>query len=422
MPETDQRDSSKLNIWLPLLFSLVMVIGMVLGARLAKTMDFNDSPKRELIMHKGQPSTLEEVMRFIDARYVDDINAEEISEDLIAELLKELDPHSNYLTPESVSRINEDLEGNFNGIGIEFIIMEDTIHVIKTIANGPSEKAGILSGDRIIQVGDSLVAGAGIPQDQLVNLIRGSKGSKVKLDVKRRGHAELIPITVTRDAIPIYSLDAAFEISKGVLFAKLNRFSATTYKEFMQGVEKYIDPDQKYQLILDLRDNPGGFLDEAVDILCQIFEERDRLLVYTEGGNTKRIEYKTTGRNFYSFESVAILVDEGSASASEIIAGAIQDWDRGYIIGRRTFGKGLVQEQYPLKNGGALRLTTARYYTPAGRSIQRDYSNGEKAYYDDMEHRFENGGQYSQDSLAWQDSTEYQTNGGRIVYGGGGID
>lgn len=417
MPESENSNSKPINVWLPLLLSLMTVVGMVIGARLSKSMDRNyHSASNQLLFQKGEPSTLEEVMRFIDARYVDEVDEDEISQELIDQLLNNLDPHSNYLSPESVQRVNEDLEGNFSGIGIEFIILEDTINVIKPTPGGPSERAGILAGDKIIAVDDSLIAGQSIAQDILLNMIRGKQGSEVELSLKRKGLAELKNVEVKREAIPIHSLDAAYEIEPGVLFTKLNRFSATTYREFMEGIEKIIDEKQSYQLIIDLRNNPGGYLNEAVDILCQIFEEKDKLMVYTKGSNTRKLEYNTTGRNFFQIESVAILIDEGSASASEIIAGAIQDWDRGYIVGRRTFGKGLVQEQYPLRNGGALRLTVARYYTPSGRCIQRDYSEGETAYYENADKNFDEAGDSS-----LVDSTEFKTESGRVVYGGGGI-
>lgn len=422
MPESGNPLPKPLNIWLPLLLSLMIVIGMVIGARLSRTMDINNHVSTERVVHKGQPSTLEEIMRYIDARYVDDVNEDEISQELIEKLLSRLDPHSNYLSPESLQRINEDLDGNFNGIGIEFMVLEDTINVITPILGGPSDQAGVLAGDKIIKVSDTLVAGANFPQESIVKLIRGERGTDVTLEVKREGLADLLSIKVTRDVIPINSLDVAYEIAPQVLYTKLNRFSATTYREFMEGIEKCIDEEKKYHLIIDLRNNPGGYLNEAVDILCQLFSEKDRLLVYTEGSNTKRIEYKSTGRNFFNVESIAVLVDEGSASASEIIAGAIQDWDRGYIIGRRTFGKGLVQEQYPLRNGGALRLTVARYFTPAGRCIQRDYSEGDDAYYREASNRLTITNGTLADSVSWQDSTEFTTKSGRIVYGGGGIE
>lgn len=422
MPESGSPLSKPLNIWLPLLLSLIMVIGMVIGARLSRSMDNNHHARTEMVVHKGQPSTLEEIMRYIDARYVDEVNGEDISKELIDQLLGRLDPHSNYLSPESLQRINEDLDGNFNGIGIEFMVLEDTINVITPILGGPSDQAGVMAGDKIIKVADTLVAGASYPQESIVKLIRGERGTEVMLHVQRDGLADLLPIKVTRDVIPIHSVDVAYEIEPQVLYVKLNRFSATTYREFMEGIEKYIDEEKKYHLILDLRNNPGGYLNEAVDILSQLFPQEDKLLVYTEGNNTRRIDYKSTGRNFFSIESIAVLVDEGSASASEIIAGAIQDWDRGYIIGRRTFGKGLVQEQYPLRNGGALRLTIARYFTPAGRCIQRDYSAGEDAYYKEANERQIAAITSDVDSLAWSDSTEFTTQSGRIVYAGGGID
>ena len=421
MPEQEIISKQKLNIWLPLLFSLVLVIGMILGARLNEAM--NPQPKSDKVaaIPIKQPGTVEELIRFIEARYVDDVNVKKISEAAINKILDELDPHSAFIPAEKVATVREQLDGSFVGVGIEFIVLEDTITVVKPSIGGPAEKAGLLAGDQIISVDDSLVAGMSYLTNDFMSLFRGEQGSMTQVKVKREGVSELLSFDIVRDQIQMPSLDVAYEIQPKVGFIKLSRFSSETSAEFIQALETLVEEKEVEKLIVDLRDNPGGYLQEAVEILSQLFSEKDKLLVYTEGEKSNRLDYKTTGRPFYQIKDIAVLVNENSASASEIIAGAIQDWDRGYIIGRRSFGKGLVQEQYNLSDGSVLRLTVARYYTPSGRSIQKDYQYGEDDYNAEFSDRLNSGELFFPDSIKVVDSMAYETPSGRLVYGGGGI-
>ena len=424
MPEQNIRNQDlavkkQLNIWLPLVFSLVLVIGMLLGSRLTESMGPKTQKKSNNILPVKEPGTLEELVRFIDARYVDDVDVQEISEDAIHHILDQLDPHSTYISSEKVAKVREQLNGSFVGVGIEFIMVDDTITVLKPSAEGPAFSAGILAGDQIITVNDSLIAGQGLESSDFMKLFRGERGTQAKVTVKRK--SELLSFTITRDEVKLPSLDVAYELEDGIGFIKLSRFSSETSAEFIQALERLVEQDQVKKLIIDLRDNPGGYLTEAVEILSQLFSEKDRLLVFTEGEKSTRLEYKTTGRPFYQIEEVAILINENSASASEIIAGAIQDWDRGYIVGRRSFGKGLVQEEYSLRDGSALRLTIARYYTPSGRSIQKNYEAGEDRYNAEFDQRWSGGELFVADSIKQVDSLAFETPSGRLVYGGGGI-
>jgi len=424
MPEVNSSDqiqsgTKQLNIWLPLLFSLVLVIGMLLGARLTESMGPSPKKKAHNILPVQEPGTLEELVRFIDARYVDDVNVQEISEDAIHHILDQLDPHSTYISAEKVSEVREQLEGSFVGIGIEFLVVDDTITVVKPSKDGPAFNAGILAGDQIITVNDSLIAGQGLETKEFMKLFRGERATQAMVKIKRG--KENLDFKITRDEVKLPSLDVAYEIEEGIGFIKLSRFSAETSAEFIQALERLVEQDQVKKLIIDLRDNPGGYLTEAVEILSQLFSEKDKLLVFTEGEKSSRLEYKTTGRPFYQIDEVAVLINENSASASEIIAGAIQDWDRGYIVGRRSFGKGLVQEEYSLRNGSALRLTIARYYTPSGRSIQKNYNNGEDRYNAEYDQRWASGELFFQDSIKQVDSLAFETPSGRLVYAGGGV-
>ncbi|MEL6357944.1 MAG: S41 family peptidase [Bacteroidota bacterium] len=301
------------------------------------------------------------------------------------------------------------------------MMVEDTIIVVSPVSGGPSEAVGILAGDKIIMIEDSLVAGPKAEGVDPTKLLRGEKGTKVNIQVKRFGKDELIPFTITRDAIPMHSLDAAYTIADKTAYFKLNRFSARTYEEFQRALERLIEQEGIENVILDLRHNPGGYLEQATKILSQFFPDRGKLLVYTEGSHTPRKDYNSNGRAFFTLGDVAVLIDEGSASASEIVAGAIQDHDRGIIIGRRSFGKGLVQEQYELKDGSALRLTVSRYFTPSGRSIQKSYEEGETEYNNDLSERFESGELYGTGKINIDSNLIFYTDAGHPVYGGGGI-
>ncbi len=414
----------KLNIWLPVLFSLVLVTGMLIGTKMQSnppTVAAIEVPKKEEL----PPSTLgqgklEELIRYIEARYVDDVNKDELVKEAIDNILFQLDPHSSYISAKQLKQVNEQLEGSFDGIGIEFVVVDDTVMVVAAIAGGPAEKAGILSGDKIVMIEDSLTVGDNIDYEGILGKLKGERGSNINIGIRRGNDKDLIRFKLTRDRIPVNSVEVAYMLDEETGYIKINRFSANTYEEFMKTLEDLVDKKGMKHLVMDLRQNGGGYLQEATNILSQLFKEKDKLLVYTEGKNVTRSEYKSTGRNFYDVENIAVLTDEGSASASEIIAGAIQDWDRGIIIGRRTFGKGLVQEQYRLRDGSAIRLTVARYYTPSGRCIQKPYED--RDHYDlDVAGRIENGEMYDETKIEFQDTTKYFTSGGRVVYGGGGV-
>lgn len=423
MVDHKENQPKKINIWLPLLLALVMVGGMLIGNGMQKApvikISSNDKLELGTVRESGR---VEELIRYIDSRYVDDIDRDKLIEKAISNVLGDLDPHSNYISAKELKAVNEQLDGNFEGVGIEFLIVEDTIVVVAPIVGGPSEKAGIMAGDKIVQIGDSTVAGQTYATSDVVKQLKGEKGTTVKVGVLRGKTRELLSFDITRDQIPLNSLEVAYMLDEKTGYLKLNRFSSTTYKEFMASIEDLVDNEQMEDLVLDLRQNPGGYLLEATKMLSQLVEDVDKLIVYTEGRTTKRSEYKTTGKTFYKIGKVAILIDEGSASASEIVAGAIQDWDRGIIVGRRSFGKGLVQEQYDLKDGSALRLTVARYFTPSGRCIQKSYDDL-SAYDNDVVTRFNNGELINGDSLVRTDSdtTAFYTEDGRVVYGGGGI-
>lgn len=360
-------------------------------------------------------------MYFINKLYVDKIDEKKLSDDVVKALLHELDPHSSYISEKEVKEMNEPLEGNFDGVGISFNMMTDTLYVIETISGGPAEKVGILPGDKIIYVGDTLIAGVKMPNKKVMSLLRGPKGTKVDVKVQRRGVPDLIEFIITRDKIPIYSLDAAYMIDKKTGYIRLNRFGATTTDEFNEACKK-LKQEGMQNLILDLQNNGGGYLTAAIE-LADEFLDKDKLIVYTEGANQPKKNEKSTSKGLFEQGKLIVLINEYSASASEIVSGAIQDWDRGVIVGRRSFGKGLVQRQIPLPDGSQLRLTTARYYTPTGRCIQKPYENGkEENYAMDVIERYNKGEMMHADSIHFPDSLKYQTLiNKRTVYGGGGI-
>ena len=358
----------------------------------------------------------------IHNNYVDRIELDTLYEKAIPAILSELDPHSEYIPAKMFDSVNESLEGEFDGIGIVFNAMTDTITVLSVIPQGPSDKAGIRAGDRVIRIDNKDVAGQHIPQDSMVKLMRGPRGSKVKLSVKRASLDELVDITIKRAAIEVHSVTAAFMLDReaGIGYLRLAQFSRTSYAEICNAMER-LKSEGMTSIILDLRGNGGGFLDQVVNILNE-FLERGKLLVYTEDRHGRRVTEYSDGTGRYTDTSIAVLVDEISASSSEILAGAIQDNDRGLVIGRRTFGKGLVQAQIPFSDGSAMRLTVARYYTPSGRSIQRPYTNGdEMSYRMDLVNRINHHELFSKDSIHFDESMKYKTSAGRTVYGGGGI-
>lgn len=357
----------------------------------------------------------------ISRLYVDEVNEEELVEKAIISMLEELDPHSTYTNAEEARKMNEPLEGEFEGIGIQFQMMEDTLLVVQPVSGGPSEKVGILAGDRITAVEDTLIAGVKMSTEEIMSRLRGPKGSVVKLTIIRRDIDEPLTFDVKRDKIPIYSLDASYMIAPTIGYIRLNKFGANTIEEFQAALSKLQGQGMK-DLILDLQGNGGGYLNAAIDLANEFLPQKS-LIVYTEGKASKRSEFVAKGNGNFLKGKLVVLVDEYSASASEIVSGAIQDWDRGTIVGRRTFGKGLVQRPIDLPDGSMIRLTIARYYTPSGRCIQKPYVKGEEEDYDnDLAKRLEHGELMHADSIHLPDSLMFKTKRlGRTVYGGGGI-
>lgn len=361
------------------------------------------------------------MLRLIESFYVDTTNIEKITENAIIHMLAELDPHSMYISAEEVDKMNEPLEGSFDGIGISFNILKDTLRVVEVIAGGPSEKVGLAAGDRIVQIDGENVAGVGIQNSAVMSKLRGKKGTRVSLEVLRRRESKPLQFTIIRDKIPIYSMDASYMIEEEIGYIKLSRFAKTTGNEIEEAINKLKTNPKFNSLILDLRGNGGGFLSMAIELADQ-FLPADKLVVYTDGMHTAREEYHTNRNKQLEDYKLVILLDEGSASASEIVSGAIQDWDRGLIIGRRSFGKGLVQRPFPLTDGSIVRLTVAHYYTPSGRCIQKPYDKGSENYEMDYFNRLEHGELFNEDSIKFDESQRYETlESKRAVYGGGGI-
>ena len=371
----------------------------------------DDSPIRKLTIAEMAVNNL----------YVDSVDESKLVEDAIRGMLKELDPHSSYSTPKEVKALNEPLQGNFEGIGVQFNMIEDTLLVIQPTVKGPSEKVGILAGDRIITVNDTAIAGVKMPKEDIMKRLRGPRGTKVNLGIVRRGVPETLHFTVVRDKIPVHSIDAVYMIRPEVGYIRIGSFGATTYSEFMEGIAKLEKKGMK-QLILDLQDNGGGYLQAAVQLANEFLEKGD-LIVYTEGRATGRMDYHCDGTGRIRRLPVTVLVNEFTASAAEIVSGAIQDHDRGTIVGRRTFGKGLVQRPVDLPDGSMIRLTVAHYYTPTGRCIQKPYKKGDlKEYEQDFDNRLKRGELTNRDSIHFADSLKFQTlREHRTVYGGGGI-
>lgn len=368
-----------------------------------------NSPSRKLQLAEFAISNL----------YVDKVDEDKMVETAIVSMLEQLDPHSTYSNPEEVRKLNEPLQGNFDGIGIQFNMATDTLFVIQPVSGGPSEKVGILAGDRIIQVNDTLIAGVKMSTEEIMRRLRGKKGTEVNLKIMRRGVGELLSFTVKRDKIPVYSLDASYMVTDKIGYIRINRFAATTGKEFQDALSALQKQGMK-DLILDLQGNGGGYLNAAIELANQFLEKKE-LIVYTEGRRNPRSEFRAEGNGRFRKGRLIVLVDEFSASASEIVSGAVQDWDRGMIVGRRTFGKGLVQRPVDLPDGSMIRLTVARYYTPSGRCIQKPYESIEQ-YNRDLIDRYNRGEMVSADSIHFPDSLKYTTHKlRRTVYGGGGI-
>ena len=353
--------------------------------------------------------------------YVDSVNEDKLAEDGIRGMIEKLDPHSTYLTAKEVKDANEPLQGNFEGIGVQFNMVEDTLLVIQTVSNGPSERVGILAGDRIVSVNDTAIAGVKMSKEEIMKRLRGPKGTIALLGIVRRGIQDQLTFKVVRDKIPLHSIDAAYMVRPHVGYIRIGNFGATTYDEFCESMKK-LQKEGMQSLILDLQENGGGYLHAAVQIAEEFLQEND-LVVYTEGRRIQRSEYKAKGGGLFTKGKVVVLVDSYTASAAEIVSGAIQDHDRGIVVGRRTFGKGLVQRPIELPDGSMIRLTVAHYYTPSGRCIQKPYEKGNKRdYSEDMLHRLKNGELMSADSVHFADSLKYYTlKKHRVVYGGGGI-
>ena len=361
------------------------------------------------------------LLRLVDSYYVDSTKIGDLTEKAIVEVLRNLDPHSVYISKEEVEKMNEPLQGNFEGVGISFNVFRDTLMVVTTIPGGPSEKVGLRAGDRIVQVDAKKIASIGLKNTDVYDLLRGKKGTKVDLKIKRKGELNILDFTVIRDKIPINSLDASYMLNENTGYIKLNKFSATTTSEFYDAIKALKTSSKLNSLVLDLRGNGGGYLTAAIELADQ-FLTAYKLVVYTSGLHAEKKEYSATPLGELEQGKLIVLIDEGSASASEIVSGAIQDWDRGVLIGRRSYGKGLVQQPFPLTDGSMIRLTTAHYYTPSGRCIQKPYTEGVEAYQKDYMHRIENGELFSKDSVVQNKTEKFLTKTTkRTVYGGGGI-
>jgi carboxyl-terminal processing protease len=409
-----EYNNSNFNIVLPIVIALSVITGIVIAELLNK-----DNTASTILIPQTKDK-LNMVIDYVENEYVDKISREELAEIAIPKFLEELDPHTIYFTAEEAKGLDEELEGNFQGIGIQFNIFRDTVLVVSTIKDGPSEKQGLLAGDRIVKVNDTIIAGVGITNDLVMKKLKGPSGSIVSLKIWRKGHKELIPIKISRGNVPLRSVDAYYMVDKEIGYVKISTFSSNTHNQFVEAIFAMKKSGIK-SVIIDLRNNAGGYLNSATNITDE-FLESGKLLVYTEGqARPRKTTTSTTKRSACLDLEVVVLIDEFSASASEILAGAIQDNDRGFIIGRRSYGKGLVQEATTFDDGSVIRLTTARYYTPSGRSIQKPYGKGLDEYYADIYNRYAHGEFSEKDSIIQNDSLIFHTSKGRPVYGGGGI-
>jgi len=409
------NQEKKSNPYLPFFFALVLTAGVAIGYFLT----FNSSPAGNTGFHSKPNSRINNLLDYIEMQYVDTINRASLENKTIIAMLKSLDPHSDYIPAADFSAVNEPLEGNFDGIGVEFNIINDTIRVVNPIIGGPSEKLGIKAGDKIISVNNKPVAGIKITNKQVFENLRGKSGTQVLVSVMRAGQKRPLDFDITRGKIPIYSIDVAYMLQPEIGFIKISRFAGTTYDEYLSAFNDLSKKGMK-KLVLDLRGNGGGFLKTAVD-LSDEFLAKGLQIVYTQGKSHPKKIYTASTKGSFENSDLVVLIDEGSASASEIVAGALQDNDRATIIGRRSFGKGLVQDQLDLPDGSAVRLTIARYYTPTGRCIQKPYDGSLDEYYNEEVERFAHGELYNADSIKLDKSKVYTTPAGKKVYGGGGI-
>lgn len=407
-------NNKKSNRFMPLMMALCVVIGIIVGSFYSNHFSGN----RLSIINTGT-NRINNLLHIIDDQYVDKVNLDSLVEDAMPKILTELDPHSVYISAKDVEAANQDLQGSFSGVGIQFVIRQDTIHVQNVIQNGPAERAGILAGDKIVMVDDQTFVGKAVTNQEAMRRLKGPKNTKVKIGVLRYGHSKPQSFVVTRGDIPIKSVSATYMIDDKTGYIRIKSFGETTYAELLVALAK-LGESGFQNLIIDLRDNTGGYLQSAVQMANE-FLPKNKLIVYTEGRKSPRQDFRSDGRGSYKQTPLVVLINEGSASASEIFAGAMQDNDRATVIGRRSFGKGLVQKQIEFSDGSMVRLTIARYYTPSGRCIQKPYVHGETDdYAQDLMSRYEHGEFFSQDSIK-HTGPKYHTSNGRVVYGGGGI-
>lgn len=407
-------NNKKSNRFMPLMMALCVVIGIIVGSFYSNHFSGN----RLSIINTGT-NRINNLLHIIDDQYVDKVNLDSLVEDAMPKILTELDPHSVYISAKDVEAANQDLQGSFSGVGIQFVIRQDTIHVQNVIQNGPAERTGILAGDKIVMVDDQTFVGKAVTNQEAMKRLKGPKNTKVKIGVLRYGHSKPQSFVVTRGDIPIKSVSATYMIDDKTGYIRIKSFGETTYAELLVALAK-LGESGFQNLIIDLRDNTGGYLQSAVQMANE-FLPKNKLIVYTEGRKSPRQDFRSDGRGSYKQTPLVVLINEGSASASEIFAGAMQDNDRATVIGRRSFGKGLVQKQIEFSDGSMVRLTIARYYTPSGRCIQKPYVHGETDdYAQDLMSRYEHGEFFSQDSIK-HTGPKYHTSNGRVVYGGGGI-
>jgi len=406
-------NNSRFTIILPLVIAISIIGGMLIAR-------YVFVPNAQIVYPQSNGiNKLDLILDYINRRYVDSVDVNKILEKAIPVVLEQLDPHSSYISSDEFQEMNEPLEGEFEGIGVQFNVQKDTVVIVQVIAGGPSEKVNIMPGDRIVKVNDSLVAGVGITSGKIVKLLKGPKGTKVKVGIKRKNKSRLLDFIIVRDKIPLYSIDVSYMPAPEIGYIKISRFALKTYDEFYDHAKTLMENGMK-KLIIDLRGNGGGYLVAATDIANELLR-KGKLIVYTEGNAARRRDYYSTKDGMCKDVELVVLIDEMSASASEILAGAMQDNDRGLIIGRRSFGKGLVMEQHEFSDMSALRLTTARYYTPTGRCIQKPYGNGNDVYFHEIDQRVQHGELSEKDSIVFNDSLAYKTPEGKTVYGGGGI-
>ena len=399
---------------MPLFLAVALITGIFLGNSL------NNGNNQQLQnFNLSKSNKLSTIVDLVSSAYVDSVSTSDLVEKAIPEVLKNLDPHTMYIPAKEMQEVTEEMSGNFGGIGVQFNVQADTVMVVDVVSGGPSSKLGILPGDRIVTVNDTLIAGVKVTNDKVMKLLRGDKGTKVNIGIKRKGIKELIDFEITRGDIPIFSVDVSYMIDDVTGYIKVSRFAEQTYNEFMDGMNK-LNKQGMQRVVIDLRGNPGGYLGAVIKMVNELLEGGEPIL-YTQGNSQPKKTYGASEKGRFTKKEVVVLIDEFSASASEIFAGAIQDNDRGWVVGRRSFGKGLVQEQIPLTDGSALRLTVSRYYTPSGRCIQKSYKNGNEDYYQDIMKRMVHGEFQQADSIHFADSLKYKTTHGRTVFGGGGI-